>query len=294
MPTPECPICHAKTRLAGGQPYCLQCGWNRNAAIANLRRSLKMFPISLIMFFAFAYFVFFRRARHFDPTGMIVVLAFPAIMLVISYFLMGRAINKLQSLPTPATRPTGSSSDMPDFTSGDSATQSAKFEPSAQDQAVLRTSRPREIRMSSQGKFGISASVIFALGIAAVICLHLYALWVPTRSFIRFTTADWATLGVAILLALLPYGVWRGQVKECDLLENGEVVLGRVTRQWSGSENSSSIECEFTDYQGQVHKLIAADNSKKLYAGMSVPVFYDRENPNRNIASCTTLHEVVT
>jgi hypothetical protein len=280
--------------LAGGQPYCLRCGWNRNVAIANLRQSLKMFPISLIMFFAFAYFFFFRRVRHFDPFAMIVVLAFPAIMLVISYFLMHRAINKLESLPTPTTLSTGGSSDNPDFTSADSAPQSATFEPSAQDQAVLRTSRPREIRMSSQGKFGITASVIFATGMAAVIVLHLYTIWIPTRSFVRFANTDWIALGVAILLALLPYGVWRGQVKECDLLENGEVVLGRVTRQWSGSKGASSIECEFTDYQGQVRTLIATDNSKKLYTGMSVPVFYDRENPNRNIASCATLHEVVT
>jgi hypothetical protein len=253
-----------------------------------------MFPISAIMFFGFAYFFFFRRVRHFDPTGMIVVLAFPAAMLVLSYFLMWRAISKLESLPTPATLATGGSSDNPDFTSADSAPQSATFEPSAQDQAVLRTSRPREIRMSSQGKFGIVASMIFATGIAAVIALHLYTIWIPTRSFVRFANTDWITLGVAILLALLPYGVWRGQVRECDLLENGEVVLARVTRQWSGSKGASSIECEFTDYQGQFHKLIAADNSKKLYTGMSVPVFYDRDNPKRNVAACASLHEVVT
>jgi len=27
--------------------------------------------------------------------------------------------------------------------------------------------------------------------------------------------------------------------------------------------------------------------------GMTVPVFYDRENPSRQVAYCSTLHEVV-
>jgi hypothetical protein len=71
------------------------------------------------------------------------------------------------------------------------------------------------------------------------------------------------------------------------------VALAKVTRQWS-DRNSSSIECEFKDFSGQVHKMIAADNTRKLFESMAVPVFYDRENPTRQIAYCATLHEIVT
>jgi len=116
---------------------------------------------------------------------------------------------------------------------------------------------------------------------------------VPRQSFVRFQTSDWAMGGFGALLLLLPFGIWRGQKTECDLLENGEVTLAKVTRQWT-NRNSSSIECEFKDFSGQVHKVIAVDNTRKLLQSMYVPVFYDRNIPGRQVAYCATLHEVVT
>lgn len=287
MPAPECPVCHVAASLVGGQPYCAHCGWNHGVAVTQLRRTLKTFPVSGLFFLAFGYFVIFRHIRHVNPNGVLLVLAFPMAIMVLAYFLTWRSLNKLESLPEPAAppRPTSYS---------EAAQEAGMLEPSAQDQALLRTSRPREIRMSWVGKFGITMAVLFALGMATPIAIHLYTLWIRAQSFARFATKDWITLGVAILLALLPYGVWRGQVKECDLLENGEVVLGKVMRQWSDSKGGSSVECNFTDYQGQSHTLIAFDNSRNLYAGMPVPIFYDRDNPKRAIAACASLHAVVT
>jgi hypothetical protein len=273
--------------LANGQPYCAQCGWNHGIAVTQLRGTLKTLPVSGLLFIAFGYFVIFRHARHVNPNGALMILAFPAAMIVLAYFLSLRRLHQLESLPDPVAPPRSNSS-------GDAAQNAGIFEPSARDQALLRTSRPREIRMSSQGKFGIAMAMLFAFGIAAGIGIRLYSLWIPVQSFARFATQDWITLGVAFLLALLPYGVWRGQVKECDLLENGEVVLGKVTRQWSDSKGGASIECNFTDFQGQSHTLVAFDNSKTCYVGMPLPVFYDRDNPKRAVAACATLHTVVT
>jgi hypothetical protein len=147
--------------------------------------------------------------------------------------------------------------------------------------------------MSWQGKFGILMGSLMALGFAAVIGLQLYAKWVPRQSFVRFQTGDWFMAAIGALLLLVPYGIWRGQKTECDLLENGEVALAKVTRQWTGDKNSSSIECEYKDFSGQVHKLIATDNTRNLLQSMSVPVFYARDNPKRQVAYCATLHEVV-
>lgn len=280
--------------MAGEQPYCSHCGWNRGVAVAQLRRTLKTFPVSGLFFLGFGYFVIFRHLRHVNPNGVLLILAFPMAIMVLAYFLTWRSLDKLESLPEPvAPLRAGSTGDQVAGVS-DAAREAGMLEPNAQDQALLRTSRPREIRMSWAGKFGIAMAVLFALGIATAIAVHLYTLWIPAQSFAGFATKDWITMGVAILLALVPYGVWRGQVKECDLLENGEVVLGRVTRQWSDSKGGSSIECNFTDFQGQSHRLIAFDNSKTLYVGMPVPVFYDRDNPKRALAACASLHKVVT
>jgi hypothetical protein len=68
-------------------------------------------------------------------------------------------------------------------------------------------------------------------------------------------------------------------------------------REWRGrdGENCAAVErrheYEFSDYQGQAHKGFGLDYTEKLYEGMSVPVFYDRDNPKRQIAYCSTMHE---
>jgi hypothetical protein len=291
---PECPVCHKRAFLTNGQPYCSQCGWNHDVAIAPLRRTLKTFPVSGFLFLAFGYFVIFRHLRHVNPNGALLILTFPAAMIVLAYFLTRRRLNQLESLPNPVAPPRVSFAADAGAATSDAPQIAGNLEPSAKDQALLRTSRPRKIRMSSRGKFGIAMAVLFALGIAAAIFIHLYTLWIPKQSFARYATKDWITLGVGFLLALVPYGVWRGQVKECDLLENGEVVLGKVMRQWNDDKNGSSIECNFMDYQGRSHTLIAFDYSNKLYVGMPVPVFYDRDNPKRALAACASLHTVVT
>jgi hypothetical protein len=54
------------------------------------------------------------------------------------------------------------------------------------------------------------------------------------------------------------------------------------------------VEYEFSDYQGQTRKGLGFDYTEKLYEGMSVAVFYDRDNPQRQIAYCSTMHEIVT
>jgi hypothetical protein len=289
MASVQCPVCHATASIASGKPYCPRCGWNRDTAIAQLRSGLKTFPFSILVFWVLAYFFFFRRVSHFDPIGLVILLVFPSSVMLVAYIFTRRSLNNLLAQPAPTFRPEAASASADD---GSSAGEDAA--PSAEYQALLRTSRPREIRMSSGGKYGIVMASLMAVGFAAAIGAHLYTLWLPRHSFAGFRNGDWAVGVVALLLGLLPYAVWRGQQTECDLLENGEVALAKITRQWSGKNSSSSIECEFTDFQGQVHKLIAADNSRKLYEGMAVPVFYERDNPNRAVAACATLHTVVT
>jgi hypothetical protein len=97
-----------------------------------------------------------------------------------------------------------------------------------------------------------------------------------------------------ILLLLLPVGIWRSQVRECELLENGEIAMGKIVQQWKDDKNNSSVAYEFSDTQGQTHKGTGFDYTGKLYEGMRVPVFYDRQKPKRHIAYCATLHEILT
>ena len=257
-----------------------------------------MLPIGAAMMLGFIFFtIHFLRFRN--PVQIAILCAVPAIGISVNYIVTRRARMRLQAFSALATRTA-----TPDFhtpgagtlarggPSGD-ALDGGAIAPSAQDQALLKTSRPREIRMAKRGKIGFTAAALGVALFAMVPGAHLYSVWVRTQSFTAFQTKDWVVAAAFILLLLLPVGMWRSQVRECDLLENGEVALGKIVRRWTDPRNNPSVEYEFSDTQGQTHQGSSLDYSRKLYEGMSVPVFYDRDNPKRQIAYCATMHEIV-
>jgi hypothetical protein len=236
------------------------------------------------------------RFWHFrNPYQIAIFTIFPAIGILINYIVSRRSLATLQSLPAPTMRATTVpyNSFASSAAAGVAANSSEIVEPSAQQQALLRTSRPREIRMSTRGRVSLSVALFAVLGFAAIFGLHLYTVWARKLSLAAFTPGDWVIAAIVTLLLLLPYAMWRAHVRECDLLENGEVALATVVRQWKGDKGSSSIEYEFKDFQGETCKGLGFDYTEKLFEGMPVAVFYDRDNPKRQIPSCATYHEVV-
>ncbi len=172
MTSPQCPNCHGATRLAGNQRYCPSCGWNRDAAIASLRGNLKMMPFGVVVFAGFVAFVV--RGWHFrNPMQIAIFCGAPAIGILVNYIYARKNLVTLEAMPAPATRPRAASDDSASGASTREAGADADLEPSveasAQYQALMRTSRPRQIRMSSQGKFGVIAGLLMSLGFAAVI-----------------------------------------------------------------------------------------------------------------------------
>jgi hypothetical protein len=294
MPTPPCPRCHGATLLAINKPYCPHCGWNRDVAMANARSSLVMLPIGFVMMGGFVFFmVHFWRFRN--PYQIAIFCVVPTVGILINYVVMKRALSKLEALPAPTTRSVSNVADGTQVGAKDAGGKSSgEIGPSAQDQALLRASRPREIRMAKGGRFSLAVALLAVLLFATIIGVHLYTVWARALSFASFGTKDWVMSGIVALLLLVPWGLWRSQVRECDLLENGEIAMGKILRQWNEDNKGSSIEYEFSDYQGQTHRGLGSDRTEKLYESMTVPVFYDRDNPKRQIAYCTTLHEIVT
>jgi len=107
--------------------------------------------------------------------------------------------------------------------------------------------------MAQRGKFSIAVIFLVVLTFATPIGLHLYAVWARTLSFATFAQKDWFSVGFAALILLIPFGFWRSQVRECDLLENGEIAIARVVRQWNNKDNAS-IEYEFKDFTGELQR----------------------------------------
>jgi hypothetical protein len=293
MVAPPCPLCHGATRIAGNKPYCPSCGWNREAALADVRGTLFFLPVGIFLFGGFIFFMV--RFWHFhNPYQIGIFIIFPAIGILINYLVSKRSLARLQAFPAPTMRAAAVPQNSFAPTAAVAANSSVVVEPSVQQQALLRTSRPREIRMSNRGRFSLSVALLGVLGFAAIFGMHLYTVWARKLSFSVFTTGDWVIAAIVAFMLFLPYTMWRSQVRECDLLENGDVALATVLRQWKGDKSSSSVEYEFKDFQGQTRKGMGFDYTEKLFEGMRVAVFYDRDDPKRQIPACATYHEVVT
>jgi hypothetical protein len=292
MPLLECPVCHQKPAYAGNTAYCPHCGWNRDSAISGMKMSINAIPIGLFMFGAMAAFLYWGMKFSRAPQLLLFML-FPISFIPLNYFLLKRKIAKLKSMPTMATQPVPSN-----FGNGDplnragSLSSAVPFAPSPQSTALLGIPPPRRVRISKQGRItlwvaaiGLSMFVVPAVG-------GIYRQWVTHHSFSNVRGLGWL-VALECIVALAIFGIWRGQVRESDLLENGEIVMGRVVRQWTDDKRNSQVEYEFTDFLGSLHKGAANDRTNQLFSGMPLVVFYDRDNPKRQIAYCSTLHEVI-
>ena len=122
--------------------------------------------------------------------------------------------------------------------------------------------------------------------------MQLYKAWAVAHSFAEFGTREWGMAGFAVLLLLLLVSQWRVMDRERDLLANGDVVVAKIVQKF-GSRSASAIKYEFEDFAGRKHIKTGTDYTQKLEEGMTVPVFYDRENPDRQVPASGILHEVV-
>ncbi len=288
----ECPVCHQKTAFASSTVYCPHCGWNRDAAISGIKMSMNAIPLAIFMFGALAAFAYWGMKFNRAPQSMAFIL-FPAAFIPFNYFWLKRKMAKLKAMQFPAGVPvTPSNFSYPHGAAGCSSAIPT-YTPGAQDAVLLNLPAPRQIRLAKSSQLfkwvvGLSLAPIFV-----VIAVNLYQDWARTSSFAGLGRRDLIMAGAAGGLILLAVGIWRSQRRECDLLEHGEVVMGCVVQQWSDQKQGSTVEYEFTDFLGHTHRARTFDRTMRLYPGMPVPVFYDRDNPKRQIAYCAALHEVI-
>jgi hypothetical protein len=68
--------------------------------------------------------------------------------------------------------------------------------------------------------------------------------------------------------------------------------MARVTKQWT-ARNGHGIRYEFTTPAGEALSGTTTDNARQLLVGMSVPIFYDPQQPKKQVALCAAFYEVV-
>jgi hypothetical protein len=297
----ECPVCHKKPELAGNTPYCPSCGWNRDSAISALKMSMNSFPIGVLMFMGMAAFVYWGMGFKRSPQLMLFFL-FPVAFLPWQYISTKRKLHQLMSVAItarPAGAPAANFGMMPsnapavnfDVMASNAPAVHATFPVGTADQTLLHVPVPRQIRMAKRGRVTLWVAAFGLLVFVVPFAANLYNQWSLYHSFSNVRGLGWG-IGLECVVVLAAFGIWKGQTRECDLLEHGDIVMGRVTRQWNDKGNSN-VQYEFTDFMGQQHSGWCQDYTNKLFADMPVAVFYDRDNPKRQIAACATLHEVV-
>lgn len=286
MTKPECPVCQSPLIRAGKLRYCAQCGWQKKQTETQLRLNLKMVPIAFGIMTLVLIFLFYRSGERSQNAALVgFFLSFPLIALIVSYVITRRNLKILLAQPLPVLPASGARSSTA-VRNALPVALSSKYE------SVLKTSPPRDLRITPRGKFNLSLTLFVLLIFAGIISVQLYKAWAATHSFADFHIREWGMAGFALLLLLMLVSQWRTLDRERELLGNGEVVAAKITEKF-GNRNASAIKYEFEDFAGQKHVSTGTDYTQKLAEGMLVPVFYDRDNPNRQVPACGTFHEVV-
>ena len=282
MPSVECPECHMPSANALGKTYCPQCGWNREAAEKQTRLLLKLLPVLVIVFDApLIVWIFIGRAEILMLALFGLLAIVPAILVVL--VVRGKVRLGIMTGETPkaVTAHAGAT------------TISAPTEEVAEQYAVIaEMSRPRTVRMSRQGKRNVTviilATLAFVGGLIAIIKAQPQA---SPRNAIPVSGPVVYILPLALAMVIAGL-LLRALEQQSQLLSNGDLAMARVTRQWN-SRNGYGIHYEFTTPAGEIFSRMTTDNARELSVGMTVPIFYDRQSPKKQVALCASSYEIV-
>ena len=173
-----------------------------------------------------------------------------------------------------------------------------KEQPFAQYQNLFETSRPRAVRIRTLNRIAL-----VAFPLAGVVLLYLNATEIlnlpqPRINSSRIVGVMLGLVFAAILLVAGCVTAWRVR-RDRELMRNGELVVAVVTHQRlvelrgrRGTKKKSRVRYRFKDPSGQLYQGTGTDYSRRLRVDMTVPVFYDSSDPERNVAICTASCEL--
>jgi hypothetical protein len=139
--------------------------------------------------------------------------------------------------------------------------------------------RPRKLKMTWKGR----GYFIFALIVVSLYTIYgLPAAWTEFSNPHSPRGGDWTSLVPLAVIYGYSFAFFRNRFRERQILANGELASGYVTAQNNGRYTQSIQYC-FRLAGGKLISGQCNDASRSLYEGMTVPVFYDAENPARSI-----------
>ena len=280
-----CPKCGAAADVAVGTPYCAKCGWNREAAVRKLTRIAWLLP-ALIVVFDLIGIIGLGFVKH-NWSGAILFATLPTLLLG---FVYAGAKQGLTKLKMPQGTASNSRSDAASFAK--TANASVNQEKSQQYDFLVSLATPRPVRLGARGKIMLTVVLLVVFFLDAFLIRSLYEVWYETRSFADFHGPQIFLACLTVLIACAPFFVRRRMIRHKNLMEDGAVAIARVTGQRNLKSNSI-ITYEFEDASGKTISESGPDLTRSFYPGMTVPVFYDAQNPKRQVAACASFFEIV-
>jgi len=323
MKTVACPNCSGDTIKAADKPYCTSCGWNVSAAEEAVRIQSIAYLIGVLLFAGLlGYGALIRHGNGPMVVAAVAALAGVIPLYYFARIVPLRRLsglrNRLSIAPPKRERwfkfethrefrrtespPTGAAPeqrkhfelhvhvDRPRISIAPitgTATESASAQMNvAQDhlRRVIALPLPRVVRMTRRGIL-----YIFPIGPALVALDCISGYWAAkglasAQSLSAISQQDWVSVLTTVILAATVVSFWRKIFRDRRLLAYGEITLGRILRQNSGRHESSTITYSFSDKQALTFTQTSTDYSKQYYEGMWALIFYDSENPRRNVA----------
>ena len=278
-----CPKCEARTTVVVQKPFCIQCGWNLEAARSAVQGEVVGMWVCIAAVGFLALFITIRKGGEW---GMAVSAAFMTCIVLGYYF--------LSLLPAQKTLHAAEER----FDSKIDEKERSKQFGTGPDHLIgvspdwiFRISKPRAVRVRWHKVADRFVNRAFAGG-AALVIFSVFFLATTRGDFLRASMAFLA-IGLAFLF-FVGFRIWRG-FKRHRLLQNGEVAIGRIISQERSGEwkQSSKITYEFEDLLGGVISGTATDMTESLYERMPVAVFYRAEDAEEHVVLCETFFGVV-
>ncbi len=232
---------------------------------------------------------FFAFVGYLSKSGFAL---FP--FLFLSVFLVGGAIASWRKLRLlEASHPTAVYANaLPSVMAAKESIKQARANP---HQYLWSLAKPRRIRVKP-----VARVITIAFPISWIFIIYFGFLLVRDEIAASSPTAALRDLGPLLLFALIwsVIGITtiRSNRRDRKLLAEGDLAIAIVTHQeLSGGKNrQSKIRYEFRDATGRLVEGEGIDESWEVYEDMEILVFYDPEDPGRNVAICAASCELRT
>ena len=158
-------------------------------------------------------------------------------------------------------------------------------------QILSELTRPRPVRMSFRGKLIVFFIPAVLVMLVAVIAINERSHPTPGLRAGFFMSLLQVACILSTVLGLIQSRIY---VRQKRLVSEGELGIGRVTEVLQARFGGPYVTYEIETPSGERLSKIASNNKANLSPGMTVPVFYDRENPKKQVVLCAAFYEVVS